>query len=61
MEQLMALGVELGDLDSAVKSLAALKTELTEEKAARIKAQAKAETVAHAVEDLMNTTDRFAA
>jgi hypothetical protein len=44
MEQLMTLSVELGDKDSAARSLAALKSELAEEKA-----QAEAETLARAV------------
>lgn len=34
MEQLATLGVELGDQDSAAKSLTALKNELAEEKLA---------------------------
>jgi chromosome segregation ATPase len=61
MEQLMALGIEIGDLDSTAKSLAALKTELAEEKVARVKAEVEAETLARAVEDLKKMTDRFAA
>jgi ribosome-associated toxin RatA of RatAB toxin-antitoxin module len=32
MEQLTTLGIELGDQDSTAKSLAALKSELAEEK-----------------------------
>jgi chromosome segregation ATPase len=61
MEQLMALGVEIGDLDSTAKSLAALKTEMAEEKAARVKTEVEADTLARAVEDLKKMTDRFAA
>jgi chromosome segregation ATPase len=61
MEQLMALGIEIGDLDSTAKSLAALKTELAEEKVARVKAEVEAETLARAVEDLKKMTDRFVA
>jgi hypothetical protein len=61
MEQLMALNIEPGDQDSAIKSLAGLKSELAEEKAGRAKAQTEAKTLAQAVEDLKKTTDRFAA
>jgi chromosome segregation ATPase len=56
----LALGVEPGDQDSAVKSLAALKAELAQEKAARGKAQAENETLTRAVDDLKKSTDRFA-
>jgi chromosome segregation ATPase len=59
MEQLMALGIEPGEQDSADKSLAALKSELVEEKAARAKAQTEVETLALAVEDLKKIADRF--
>jgi hypothetical protein len=59
MEQLMALGIEPGEQDSADKSLAALKSELVEEKAARVKAQTEVETLALAVEDLKKIADRF--
>jgi hypothetical protein len=41
MEQLMALSVKPGDLDSTAKSLAASKSELPEEKVTWEKAQAK--------------------
>jgi hypothetical protein len=58
MEQLTTLSVELGDKDSAARSLAALKSELAEEKA---QAEAEAETLARAVRDVKKTTDKFAA
>jgi chromosome segregation ATPase len=61
MEQLTTLDVELGDQDSAIKLFATLKNELAEEKAARVKAQADAETLAREVEDLKKMVDRFAA
>jgi chromosome segregation ATPase len=56
----LALGVEPGDQDSAVKYLAALKAELAQGKAAREKAQAENETLARAVDDLKKSADRFA-
>jgi hypothetical protein len=59
-EQLTALGIEPGDQDLAANSLAALKSELAEEKVACKKAQAEAETPARAVEDLKKIADRFA-
>jgi hypothetical protein len=58
MEQLTTLSVELGDKDSAARSLAALKSELAEEKA---QAEAEAETLARAVRDVKKTADKFAA
>jgi hypothetical protein len=61
MEHLMALSIEPGDHDSASKSLAALKSELAEEKVAQEKAQAKVETLARTVGDLKKTTDGLAA
>jgi hypothetical protein len=42
MKQLTTLSVEHGDPDSAASSLATLKSELVEEKATRVKAQAGA-------------------
>jgi hypothetical protein len=60
MEQLTTLSVELGDKDSAARSLAALKSELAEEKA-QAEAEAEAETLARAVRDVKKTTDKFAA
>jgi chromosome segregation ATPase len=61
MEHLMALSIEPGDHDSASKSLAALKSELAEEKVAQEKAQAKVETLARTVGDLKKTTDGLTA
>jgi hypothetical protein len=61
MEQLMTLGVESRDQNSAAKSLTALKVELVEERATRVKAQAETNTLAHVVEDLKKIADRFAA
>jgi hypothetical protein len=61
MEQFMTLGVEPCNQDLAAKSLAALMAELAEEKAAQEKGQAKNETLAWAVEDLKQTTERFVA
>jgi chromosome segregation ATPase len=61
MEQLLALDVKPGDQDSAIRSLAALKIELAEERAVREKAQAKNETLTHAIDDLKKSVDRFAA
>jgi hypothetical protein len=55
----MTLDVELGDQDSATKSLAAQKSELAKEKAAREKAQVEAKTLARAVDDLWKMTNRF--
>jgi hypothetical protein len=45
--------------DLATKSFATLENELAEEKATRVKAQADAETLAPAVEDLKKMVDRF--
>jgi chromosome segregation ATPase len=61
MEHLLALDVKPGDQDSAIRSLAALKTELAEERAVREKAQAKNETLTHVIDDLKKSMDRFAA
>jgi chromosome segregation ATPase len=60
MEQLTTLVVQPRDQDLAAKSLATLKVELMEEKAAREKAQAKNKTLAQAVEDLKKTANKFA-
>jgi hypothetical protein len=59
MEHLTTLDVEPRDQDSTVKSLAAVKSEQAEEKAAREKVQAKVETLTRAVEDLKKTTNMF--
>jgi hypothetical protein len=61
MEQLMALGVDPGDKDSAASYLASLKFELAHEKAARKQAQDEVETLGHAVGSLKKTIDKFAA
>jgi predicted nucleic acid-binding Zn-ribbon protein len=61
MEQLMALGVEPRDQDSAAKFLAALKSELAAEKATQVKAQAEADTLAQAIGDLKKKADGLAA
>jgi hypothetical protein len=55
----MTLDVELGDQDTATKSLAAQKSELAKEKAAQEKAQVEAKTLARAVDDLWKMTNRF--
>jgi hypothetical protein len=57
MEQLLALGIKLGDYDSAARSLATLKTELAEEKVMREKAQVENDTLACAVDDLKKLVD----
>jgi hypothetical protein len=61
MEQLMTLGVELGDKDSASRYLASLKSELVNEKTVRQEAQVQVQTLARAVVDLKKTTDKFVA
>jgi hypothetical protein len=61
MEQLLALGVEPGDENSAAKSLAALKIELVQEKVTREKAQIEAKTLTQAVDELKETTDQLTA
>jgi chromosome segregation ATPase len=61
MEQLLALDVKPGDQDSAIRSLAALKTKLAEERVVQEKALAKNETLTHAIDDLKKSADRFAA
>jgi hypothetical protein len=61
MTQLTALGVKPGNQDSAAKSFAILKNELAEEKAAQEKAQADAETLARAFEELKKTADKLTA
>jgi hypothetical protein len=61
MAQLVAIGIKPGNHDSATKSFAALKNELTKEKAAREKAQVDVETLAWAVEELKKTADSLIA
>jgi hypothetical protein len=59
MAQLTALGVEPGNQDSAAKSFATLKNDLVQEKTGWEKAQADAETLAQAVEELKKIVDKF--
>jgi predicted RNase H-like nuclease (RuvC/YqgF family) len=59
MEQLVALGIEPGDHDSAAKSLAALKNELVEEKFTCEKSQTNVEALTRAVEELKRTIDQL--
>jgi thiamine pyrophosphokinase len=62
MEQLMALGVVLGDLDSAAtKAFIDLKNELAKEKVVRETAQTKVEILTWAVRDLKISANRFVA
>jgi chromosome segregation ATPase len=55
----MALGIVLGDPDSATKAFADLKTELDNEKATQNVAQIKVGTMAWAVKDLKISADKF--
>jgi chromosome segregation ATPase len=57
----MALGIVPGDLDSATKAFADLKTELDNEKTVRKAAQIKVDMLARAVKDLKISADKFAA
>jgi predicted nucleic acid-binding Zn-ribbon protein len=57
----MALGIVPGELDSAIKSVANLKTELDKEKAARKATQIEVDTLTRVVKDLKISTDKFAA
>jgi peptidoglycan hydrolase CwlO-like protein len=61
MEQFAALGREPGDHDSATKSIFTLKNELAEEKLAREKAQADADTLSQAVDEMKKAVDKLAA
>jgi peptidoglycan hydrolase CwlO-like protein len=61
MEQFASLGVEPGDKDSAIKSIATLKNELAEEKLAQEKAQAGTDTLSRAVEEMKKAADQLAA
>jgi hypothetical protein len=60
-EQLMALGVILGDPDSATKAFADLKVELDKEKVARETTQIEVDTLTRVVKDLNINTNKFAA
>jgi hypothetical protein len=55
----MALGIILGDPDSATKASANLKAELDKEKATRIAGQVKIDVLTQAVKDLKISADRF--
>jgi chromosome segregation ATPase len=57
----MALGIVLGDLDSAAKAFTDLKVELEKEKAIRVMAHGKVDTLTQAVKDLKISADKFAA
>ncbi len=57
----MALGIVPGDLDSAIKTFADLKTELDNEKAAQKAAQNEANMLAWAIKDLKILANKFAA
>jgi uncharacterized protein (DUF3084 family) len=61
VEQHVALGVKHGDQELVVDSIAALKTELANEKQAWEKAQMDAETLSRAVEELKKMTDQLSA
>jgi peptidoglycan hydrolase CwlO-like protein len=61
MDQFVALGIEPGDQDSAAKSITTLKNELAEEKLAREKAQADADTLSRAVEEMKKAADQLTA
>jgi hypothetical protein len=58
MEQLMALGIEPGDKDSAARYLASLKSELADEKAAWKEAKVEVQALARVVVD-KKMTDKF--
>jgi hypothetical protein len=57
----MALGIVPGDLDSAIKSFANLKTELDKEKTVRKATRIEVATLTHVIKDSMISTDKFAA
>jgi hypothetical protein len=61
MDQLMAFGMILGDLDSAAKAFSALKEALVKEKVARQTAQTEVETLTWVVRDLKFSANDFAA
>jgi cell division protein FtsB len=52
MDQLIALSIDPGDMDSAAKTFAGLRAKLAKEKATREKFEAEVETLARAVKDL---------
>jgi predicted nucleic acid-binding Zn-ribbon protein len=57
----MALGIVLGDPDSATKAFADLKTELDNEKAAQKAAQIEVDTLSWVVKDLKISANKFTA
>jgi hypothetical protein len=59
MEQLMALGMIVGDPDSVTNAFAVLKEELVKEMAARETAQTEVKTLIRAVGDLKILDDKF--
>jgi hypothetical protein len=58
-DQLIALGIVPGDLDSTTKAFADLKTELDNEKAARKAAQIEVDMLSQVVKDLKISADKF--
>jgi hypothetical protein len=56
----MALGIVLGDPDSAIKAFVDLKTDLDKEKAAQITGQIEIDVLARAVKDPKISTNRIA-
>jgi hypothetical protein len=60
-DQLMALGIIPGDLNSAAKAFIDLKLELDKEKAAQKVAQIEVDTLAQVVKDLKLSADKFVA
>jgi hypothetical protein len=61
MEQLTTLGIDPRDKDLAARYLASLKSELTNEKAARKEAKDEVQTLAWACVDLKKTANKFTA
>jgi chromosome segregation ATPase len=57
----MALGIILGDPDSAAKAFADLKTKLDKEKTTQKAAQIEVDMLAYTVKDLKISADKFAA
>jgi chromosome segregation ATPase len=56
----MALGIILGDPNSATKAFANLKAELDKEKSAQIASQVEIDVLTRAVKDLKISADKFA-
>jgi hypothetical protein len=59
MEQLMALGIVLGDLDSTAKAFTDMKDELVKEKATQEIEQVEINILTQAVESLKILIDKF--